>query len=80
MAFAGRGMRMIDIEWWQNMEMNCARGGGNRKDRTRNGNCRTQNDSSRDYNLLPESLQLIMQLITYIHCGTKITGSLAVHA
>jgi hypothetical protein len=28
---------MIDIEWWQNMGMDCARGGGNRKDRTRNG-------------------------------------------
>jgi hypothetical protein len=28
---------MIDIEWWQNMGMDCARGGGNRKGRTRNG-------------------------------------------
>jgi hypothetical protein len=30
-------MRMIDIEWWQNMGMDCARGVGNRKGRTRNG-------------------------------------------
>jgi hypothetical protein len=36
MCFAGRGIRMIDIEWWQNMRMNCTRGGGNRKGRTRN--------------------------------------------
>jgi hypothetical protein len=27
---------MIDIEWWQNMGMDCARGGGNRKGKTRN--------------------------------------------
>jgi hypothetical protein len=25
---------MIDIEWWQDMGMDYARGGGNRKDRT----------------------------------------------
>jgi hypothetical protein len=36
-------MRMIDIEWWQNMEMDCVRGGGNQKGRTWNGNCRTEN-------------------------------------
>jgi hypothetical protein len=42
MGFAGRGIRMIDIEWWQNMGIDCAQGGGNRKDRT--GNCRTRND------------------------------------
>jgi hypothetical protein len=30
-------MRMIDIEWWQNMGMDCARGEGNQKGRTRNG-------------------------------------------
>jgi hypothetical protein len=24
MSFAGGGMRMIDIEWWQNMGMDCA--------------------------------------------------------
>jgi hypothetical protein len=37
-------MRMIDIEWWQNMMgMDYARGGGNRKGRTRNVNCRTGN-------------------------------------
>jgi hypothetical protein len=30
-------MRMINIEWWQKMEMNCAQGGGNRKGKTRNG-------------------------------------------
>jgi hypothetical protein len=29
-------MRMINIEWSQNMGMHCARGGGNRKDRTWN--------------------------------------------
>jgi hypothetical protein len=34
MSFAGMGMRMIDIEWWQNMGMDCAREEGNRKDRT----------------------------------------------
>jgi hypothetical protein len=28
MSFAGRGMRMIDIEWWQNMGMDCMRGQG----------------------------------------------------
>jgi hypothetical protein len=37
MALRGGRMRMIDIEWWQNMGMDCARGGGNRKGRTRNG-------------------------------------------
>jgi hypothetical protein len=36
-ALRGGGMRMIDIEWWENMGMDCARGGGNRKGRTRNG-------------------------------------------
>jgi hypothetical protein len=30
-------MRMIDIEWWQNIGIDYARGGGNRKGRTRNG-------------------------------------------
>jgi hypothetical protein len=39
----GRGMRMIDIEWWQNMGMDYARGGENQKGRTRNENCRTGN-------------------------------------
>jgi hypothetical protein len=33
-------MRMIDIEWWQNMGMDCARGGGNQKGRTGNGRMR----------------------------------------
>jgi hypothetical protein len=42
MSFVGRGMRIIDIEWWQNMGMDCARGGGNQKGRTGNG--RTRND------------------------------------
>jgi hypothetical protein len=37
MGFAGREMRMIDIEWWHNIGMDCAWGGGNRKGRTRNG-------------------------------------------
>jgi hypothetical protein len=37
-------MRMIDIEWWQNMGMDCARGGGNRKGRTWNG--RTRNGTT----------------------------------
>jgi hypothetical protein len=27
-------MRMIDIEWWQNMGMDYVRGGGNQKGRT----------------------------------------------
>jgi hypothetical protein len=36
-ALRGGGMRMIDIEWWQNKGMDCAGGGGNRKGRTRNG-------------------------------------------
>jgi hypothetical protein len=40
-ALRGGGMRMIDIEWWQNMGMNCAWEGGNRKGRTRHENCRT---------------------------------------
>jgi hypothetical protein len=36
MGFAGRGMRMIvDIEWCQNMGMDCARGGGNQKGRNK---------------------------------------------
>jgi hypothetical protein len=34
---AGRENEMIDIKWWQNMGMDCARGGGNRKVKTRNG-------------------------------------------
>jgi hypothetical protein len=38
MSFAGRGNENDRyIEWWQNMGMDYARGGGNRKDRTRNG-------------------------------------------
>jgi hypothetical protein len=37
MGFAGGGMGMIDIEWWQNMRMDCTRGGGKQKDRTENG-------------------------------------------
>jgi hypothetical protein len=44
---------MIDIEWWQNMGMDCARGGGNRKGRTGNGGrtrngriCTTQENSA----------------------------------
>ena len=48
MGFAGRGMRMTDIEWWQNMRIDYARGGGNQKDRTgmvaEHGMSRTGND------------------------------------
>jgi hypothetical protein len=43
MGFAGGGMRMIDIEWWQNMEIDYARGGGNQKGRTGNAG-KTGND------------------------------------
>jgi hypothetical protein len=31
---------MIDIEWWQNMGMDCVQGGGNRKGRTENDRTR----------------------------------------
>jgi hypothetical protein len=41
-------MRMIDIEWWQNMGMDCARGGGNQKGRTRH-----ENISSRERHMRP---------------------------
>jgi hypothetical protein len=38
MSFAGRGDENDRYrEWWQNMGMDCARGGENRKGRTRNG-------------------------------------------
>jgi hypothetical protein len=44
MGFAGRGMRMIDIEWWQNMGM----GNGNG-----NGLCREGNENDR-YRMVAE--------------------------
>lgn len=37
MSFAGKGNENDDIEWWQNMRMDCTRGGGNRKGRIENG-------------------------------------------
>jgi hypothetical protein len=43
-------MRIIDIEWWQNMGMDCSRGGGNRKCRTRHENYRTRMHGGRTWN------------------------------
>jgi hypothetical protein len=40
-------MRMIDIELWQNIGMDYARGGENRKGRTGNGG-RTRNGQNRE--------------------------------
>jgi hypothetical protein len=39
---------MIDIEWWQNMGMDCTGGGGNRKGRTGNGG-RTRNGQNKEW-------------------------------
>jgi hypothetical protein len=41
-------MRIIDIEWWWNMRMDCAQGGENRKGGTGNGG-RTRNGQNREW-------------------------------
>jgi hypothetical protein len=45
----GRRMRMIDIEWWQNMEINCARESEEGIGKAEHGIGRTENDRMTDY-------------------------------
>jgi hypothetical protein len=42
-------MRMIDIEWWQNMEINCARESEEGIGKAEHGIGRTENDRMTDY-------------------------------
>jgi hypothetical protein len=57
-------MRMIDIEWWQNMGMDCARRGGNRKGKTMHEICKTGNGGrTRNDRLLLHSRDFISRFI-----------------
>jgi hypothetical protein len=50
MRMGGGGMRMIDIEWWQNMEMDCARGSDKGIGKAEHGMGRTGNGRMRNGN------------------------------